>query len=345
MRKLLYIILLLVLVIPAKAAKTKPLYIVDGVFVSHKELPNQENIARYTTLDPEEAVYIYGEKASAGAVLIKTFNHEEYIRQLEEYKNNFDTGVILVFGLAVGFLPYLLLKLISKCKEHLIAEGAIEKNIYSPGPFSDDGIRYQVTSFPQYYISLIILGLCSIGMVGLSIWLLTDPFNDSMSVGLYSICAILITLLPILLVVAMYAIYKTRINHIIIDKKGIRGVYNDGKTMAIMPKFIEFDVTWDKVAKGKITQLSSRYVTIDHLDIFDKAYASAPIISINISMFPTNKIIDAMNYYYALYTGEKVSEDSLLIQPQKLEDNNKLVTILMLGIFGIGIIAMLCIYL
>lgn len=342
MRKLLYIILLLVLVIPAKAAKTKPLYIVDGVFVSHKELPNQENIARYTTLDPEEAVYIYGEKASAGAVLIKTFNHEEYIRQLEEDKNNFDTGVILVFGLAVRFLPYLLLKLIAKCKERLIAEGAIEKKIYSPGPFSDDGIRYQVTSFPQYYISLITIGLCLIGMVGLSIWwLLTMPLDDL----LHRICAILITLLPILSVVAMYAIYKTRINHIIIDKKGIRGVYNDGKTMAIMPKFIEFDVTWDKVAKGKITQLSSMYVTIDHLDIFDKAYASAPIISINIRMFPTNKIIDAMNYYYALYTGEKVSEDSLLIQPQKLEDNNKLVTILMLGTFGIGIIAMLCIYL
>ena len=55
------------------AENIQPLYIVDGkIGVSPDELPLKEEIARTTVLGSEEAVDIYGERASGGAFIVTT---------------------------------------------------------------------------------------------------------------------------------------------------------------------------------------------------------------------------------------------------------------------------------
>ena len=321
MRKLLHLLLLLTFAIHVEAAKPAPLYIVDGEFVSHKKVPKENNIARISVLDSEEAVYIYGEKASSGAVVIKTINHEEYIK----YEQEAETRVLIFLLIASCVLPYLFLKLISRCKDRLIAEGVIAKKLYSPGPFSDDGVRYQASSFVKYYIPLLLLGI----MVGILIWVLTFIYEGTLEEGLGVTVFVYVVMIACAttFLLLMYPMYKLRENHIIIDKQGIRGTYNDVASKRIMPEFIRFNIDWRNIAYAKISQYQHGNAVIDYLDIYNTLETVNPTQIIYLNTFSTNKIIDAINYYHALYKGEKLSEDSLMIQPQKLEDNY-LITIL-----------------
>ena len=315
MRKLLHLLLLLTFAIHVEAAKPAPLYIVDGEFVSHKKVPKENNIARISVLDSEEAVYIYGEKASGGAVVIKTINHEEYIKDEQEA----ETRVLIFLLIASCVLPYLSLKLISRCKDRLIAEGVIAKKIYSPGPFSDDGVRYQASSFVKYYIPLLLLGI----LVGILIWVLTFIYEGTLEEGLGTTVFVYVVMIAcaITFLLLMYPMYKLRENHIIIDKQGIRGTYNDVASKRIMPEFIRFNIDWRNIAYAKISQYQHGNAVIDYLDIYNTLETVNPTQIIYLNTFSTNKIIDAINYYHALYKGEKLSEDSLMIQPQKIEDN------------------------
>lgn len=63
----------------AVSSTAAPFYIVDGQLgVSPDSMPAQEDILYLTTLDSAEAVFIYGERASEGAVVVQT---KEYAAQ------------------------------------------------------------------------------------------------------------------------------------------------------------------------------------------------------------------------------------------------------------------------
>lgn len=79
LRTYLFTALLMLAATAAAAADKTPFYIIDGQLgMRYEDMPPQEDILYITVMDSAEAVFVYGERAAGGAVVVQT---KEYARQ------------------------------------------------------------------------------------------------------------------------------------------------------------------------------------------------------------------------------------------------------------------------
>ena len=81
----------------AAAADKTPFYIIDGQLgMRYEDMPPQEEILYVTVMDSAEAVFVYGERAAGGAVVVQTKeyarrqNYQPPIRQTDADNEQYD---------------------------------------------------------------------------------------------------------------------------------------------------------------------------------------------------------------------------------------------------------------
>lgn len=143
MKKIIFILFLLLSLQYIVAADKAPLYILDGtpIIQQHEEIEkiSPDEIAAINILDSATAVSIYGERASGGAVIVRTkkFEAENYKQPREESTNikeqrknpkkDRDILVLILIVLLSTPLSKWLIKCYTKGRAHLK-----EKNIIEP---------------------------------------------------------------------------------------------------------------------------------------------------------------------------------------------------------------------
>lgn len=362
MQKLFSILLLLLLPFLVQAsgqASVQPFYIVDGQMgVRWEDIPSPEDIGRTTVLDSAEAVSVYGRRAAGGAVVITTkeymkTHYKEPIRGrvVEDYAQDeslpsaplrrtrykgwlFGVGICLV-GLLGAVLSETLPRLISKQRKRMVADGRIKERPYTPGPFDPEGVRFNATSHPMFYV---VIALISLAIVALG-WMVLKMLTAAGSMdGFLIFACVLITIMFIGSLLWLLTMPLFRKCYLVIDEKGIRGAYRDVESFSVLPKFIEVDICWEQIVSAEIVCTIVGRNEVDGLAVFDKKSADAPTEIIALSFFSTRTVVDCVNYFYARHKGQ--STEKPLVQPPGIEDNR----VLKWGLMIIWIIA-LCAFL
>ena len=362
MQKLFSILLLLLLPFLVQAsgqASVQPFYIVDGQMgVRWEDIPSPEDIGRTTVLDSAEAVSIYGRRAAGGAVVITTkeymkTHYKEPIRGrvVEDYAQDeslpsaplrrtrykgwlLGVGICLV-GLLGAVLSETLPRLISKQRKRMVADGRIKERPYSPGPFDPEGVRFNATSHPLFYVVIALISLATAALGWMVLKMLTAA--GSMD-GVLIFACVLIAIMFIGSLLWLFTMPLFRKCYLVIDEKGIRGAYRDVESFSILPKFIEVDICWEQIVSAEIVCTIVGRNEVDGLAVFDKKSADAPTEIIALSFFSTRTVVDCVNYFYARHKGQ--STEKPLVQPPGIEDNR----VLKWGLMIIWIIA-LCAFL
>ena len=141
------------------AENIQPLYIVDGkIGVSPDELPLKEEIARTTVLGSEEAVDIYGERASGGAFIVTTKKYaaeqqaKQQTGQTTKQKKSHNSkssgyakGIGVLLAILFLFLDKPIRKLSSKIQKRIDKNRGATARIYDPGIFDPEGVRFSVS--------------------------------------------------------------------------------------------------------------------------------------------------------------------------------------------------------
>ena len=102
--------------------------------------------------------------------------------------------------------------------------------------------------------------------------------------------------------------------YLIIDRKGIRGVYKELHTFSLFPKFKKVNIQWKSVASAEIMHTPvGRWGWVAGLAIFSQSNTEIPKEIITLNLLPVQKIVDSANYFYACYQEEKSLERQELI--------------------------------
>lgn len=324
MKKLL---LLLLLLMSMMTMGKEPYYIVNGEpGIAKKDLPPDDQIGSRKVISPEEAVYIYGEQASGGAVYIKTKDvlQREVKREEAELPENAerlatetepaqteetqDQPQEEVIG-NDKFLMYfqLLFVLFSFIVFIIIFVKAVIKviaktgQIYDPGPFDPDGVRFKVSELFVFRLMIVYL---VVGLIGPLYLMVVLRFNISIRVILIA-----------MLIFFVYFCYLRLLNgksYLVIDKQGIRGLVAEYSGVLAKPEFVEINIAWKQVESAKFFQQQSGSINLKCLAFYDATNPEVPFITVNIPFFPTSKVIDCINYFYSGYAHKSVSDNPLI---------------------------------
>lgn len=283
------LILLAVETMKGQEQENTPFYIVDGyVGVLPHQLPPDEYIDRLSYVDPEDAVFTYGERASGGAVIIVTledFDYTKYLRgelDIADEKDESDTfvyvivyGSIFLFFVIIFFLGWVYDKMKAV---HLAPE-------YVPDWHDVDS--YHATFFKTVkFWYLAIISSVLLMMFG---FLLSLP--DMLAIFF---C------LPILCIMSMVWICVwSRKFRIIVDDFGIRGLFKNAekKWRDNQPNNIEFCISWDQIYKIKMVTRGQGKYSYDALAIYRDSVATDPDMIISLYHAPTIRLIDAIKYF------------------------------------------------
>lgn len=192
--------------------------------------------------------------------------------------------------------------------------------------FDPDGTVIRTISSPVYYVKTVLMFVPIVGVASLAYLLLltTDAVLIVMAV-VFCLCSVFLA--------AFWVSYVRRCTcYLSIDERGIKGrfcnIYN-----LVIPRFEEIDITWEQVNKViLIKEEWGRYHTFDVLKIYT---GKSPKLKtrINLELFPSRKVIDSINFYYAQKLGTQEPESPLI--EYKLEDNRTLRYLLGLGMFAL----------
>ena len=351
MKRLIYILSLSLMTLVLMAMGKAPFYIVDGKLgVSPDQLPPEEEIARKIVLKPDEAMYIYGKRASGGAVVINT---KEYVEtnylglppsasvSNRNESREMDKGFFML-AMAVAFvLPKQILKLISKLTKWYKENHRISEPPYSPGPFDPNGVQFDAKESPFVLYNIL---ACSI-VVACLVWFIFRLWTkNDYDVFLLVMC-IFVGIFALYFFLRIFSFISREKCHFTIDKEGIHGnFYMDSPTLKI-PEFEEVNISWEKVKWAEFYRAFQIW-DADELFLFKKKNSDFPLVCIPLGLFPTQKVLDAINYFCAAYydqqaamqtaettsstgkTKKNIKPEKPLIAPLKLEDN-RLIKILM----------------
>ncbi|MBO6306977.1 MAG: hypothetical protein J6M55_05675 [Paludibacteraceae bacterium] len=330
MKKLLLPLLLLMSMM---AMGKEPYYIVNGLpGVAKKDLPPAEQIGSRKELSPEEAVYIYGEKASGGAVLIKTRvvlqqekerkkavrreNEERKaaeaeLAQTKEASDESQDSVSpredksFYLWLLLAMLP-LIVKLIQLAKKAMVKVGLLKAKIYSPGPFDPEGVRFNVSG--QFVFRMLIVyfvvGLIAQLYMIVTMWLVMHGFARIVPMALIAVAVFF----------AYFCYLRLQIgkSYLVIDEQGIHGLIAKYSGVLTRPQFEEINIAWKQVESARYFRNKEGSNALEYLLFYDATSPGEPFITLNMAFFPVSKIIDGINYFYTGYSHKSVSDNPLI---------------------------------
>ena len=169
MRKFIYILLICFSAF-CSAENIQPLYIVDGKVVeSPTELPLPEEVAQTTILNSEEAVDIYGERASGGVFIVTTKKYaaEQQAKQQtgqtakqKKSRNSKSSGYALGIGallvILLLFLENPIKELSSNIQKRIDKNRGATASIYDPGIFDPEGVRFSASERIVNYVPVVL---------------------------------------------------------------------------------------------------------------------------------------------------------------------------------------------
>ena len=355
MRKFICIILLLLSAIYS-AESAAPFYVVDGKMgVASTDLPSADEIERTTILNPEEAVYIYGERASGGAIIVTTkkYASEHYVQSKK--KRNVNSGIIKLIGTLLAIILVLLSKPLRKLTKRIAKKRGVQRK-YDTGIFDSEGVRFSASERIENYFPIAFF-LIIVAFIG---WLLvrltcSGAFHGD-NKGVYVFIFSLFTFLAGFLVFSAMAYSKVLKSFLIVDEKGIRGVYAD--RIGLRQVLNDVDIRWEQVSKAQMMspitiaffkkglKLPEHFEDFAELAEVDGIEQGTSLVELN--GLPANKVRDAVNFFYARYQSQHPNElsdskkKSYLLAPQGEEDNlYQWIMIILLILIGfiVGILA------
>ena len=340
MKKIFYILFLLFAWQTIVAEDKAPLYILDGQYVQpdkNKLVENipPEDIATIDILDSETAVGLYGERASGGAVIVRTkkFEAKNYKPDLPRRKSNYvdkrkkdperDRDIMALIIIAI--LSYPLSKWIVKwyTKANSQEQGNGELNL--PSYLKNaESVQFKATSTVRYYIWIVWMALMIILWTYL-IFFLIPELKSPHERGVYILVLVCFSFLDIMCIVGLISYAMNYKWHLTIDEKGIRGMYQEGYKGVFFPKFKKLNIQWKYVSSAELVHRmpAGRGLPIAGLAVFYKSKLETPKEIININLFPTRKIIESVNYFYALHQERNSLAPKELMDTYKHKDDEK----------------------
>lgn len=309
----------------AVGAGKEPYYIVDGKLgVSADQLPPAEEIASKTKIDPEEAAYIYGDRAANGVIIIRTKEYERKMQlQVEHNRREYEQRqaaeererieqetlakqqavqqqenqkmrlIIMCVGPAVmAFLIILLFKHSKTSFEEAcrIAQVESPKHTVKSERFNaNDSTRFVV---------MIFLWPCMALFGAFVLWLCYTSVRGSM---IEFIILIAVEALAIYVLIDFFM--HTSKCYVEIDDEGIRGVYPEN---SILPIYEGFNIRWEQVASGKVIRESWGRISMDRLVFYSDEDCQNREGSIFMPYFSTSEITAQVNRFYARYSGKRL---------------------------------------
>lgn len=330
MRRLFCILFVLLFSMLSMATKKAPLYLIDGSFETQNQL-SPEQIGSVTILDSAEAVDIYGERASGGVVVIRTkeFENKNYKKNKSDFRpqptRKRYQGVkilpLIIIMLLSIVIPKWLLKLFVKARKHLEEEGVVAPKTLPPYLINAESVRFDVASRIGYHgrnafmlvVILLLAGLC---------FYLAPQMVQGEDKWAFVLMFVLFSILLILCIFLLIGCIMERKCYLIIDRKGIRGVYKELHTFSLFPKFKEVNIQWKSVASAEIMHTPiGRRGWVAGLAIFDKSNLESPKEIIILNLLPVQKIVDSVNYFYACCQEENSEEKQALVLSFDETDN------------------------
>ena len=334
MRRLFCILFVLLFSMLSMATKKAPLYIIDGSFETQNQL-SPEQIGSVTILDSAEAVDIYGERASGGVVIIRTkeFENKNYKKNKSDFRpqptRKRYQGVkilpLIILVLLSSVIPKWLLKLFVKARKHLEEEGVVAPKTLPPYLINAESVRFDVASRIRYHGRNAFMLVAILLLAGLCFYLAPQMVQGE-DKWAFVLIFVLFSILLILCIFLLIGCIMERKCYLIIDRKGIRGVYKELHTFSLFPKFKKVNIQWKSVASAEIVHTPiGRRGWVAGLAIFSQSNTEIPKEIITLDLLPVQKIVDSANYFYACYQEEKSLERQELISSFDLEDNKVLV--------------------
>lgn len=335
MRRLFCILFVLLFSMLSMATKKAPLYLIDGSFETQNQL-SPEQIASVTILDSAEAVNIYGERASGGVVVIRTkeFENKNYKKNKSDFRpqptRKRYQGVkilpLIIIMLLSIVIPKWLLKLFAKARKHLEEEGVVAPKTLPPYLINAESVRFDVASRIGYHGRNAYMLVAILLLAGLCFYLAPQMVQGE-DKWAFVLMFVLFSILLILCIFLLIGCIMERKCYLIIDRKGIRGVYKELHTFSLFPKFKKVNIQWKSVASAEIMHTPvGRRGWVAGLAIFDKSNLESPKEIITLNMLPVQKIVDSANYFYACYQEENSEEKQALVLSFEETDNLVLIT-------------------
>ena len=341
MKKIIFILFLLLSLQYIVAADKAPLFILDGtpIIQQHEEIEkiSPDEIAAINILDSATAVSIYGERASGGAVIVRTkkFEAKNYKpdlsrrissyadRRVKDPEKNRDILVIIILSILSFPLSKWIVKWYTKAKANSQEQGNGE--LYLPSYLKNaESVQFKATSTVRYYIWIVLMVLMVIVWTYL-IFFLIPELKSPDERGVYILVLVCFSFLDIMFIVGLISYAMNYTWHLTIDEKGIRGMYQEGYKGVFFPKFKKINIQWKYVSSAELVHRmpAGRGLPIAGLAVFYKSKPGHPKEIININLFSTRKIIESASYFYALHQERYSLEPKELMDAYRHKDDEK----------------------
>ena len=341
MKKIIFILFHLLSLQYIVAANKAPLYILDGQYVQSEKNNIVENIspddiATIQTLDSATAVSIYGERASGGAVIVRTkkFEAKNYKPDLPRRKSNYvdkrknnperdrDIMALIIIAILSYPLSKRIVKWYTKAKANSQEQGNGE--LYLPSYLKNaESVQFKATSTVRYYIWIVWMALMIILCTCL-IFFLIPELKSPHERWVYILVLVVVSFLDIMCIVGLISYIMNHKCQLIIDEKGIHGMYQEGYKGVFFPKFKKLNIQWKYVSSAELVhRIPHKGLPIAGLAIFYKSDPENPKEIINTNLFPTRKIIESVNYFYALHQERNSLAPKELMDTYKHKDDEK----------------------
>ena len=336
MRRLFCILFVLLFSMLSMATRKAPLYLIDGSFETQNQL-SPEQIGSVTILDSAEAVDIYGERASGGVVIIRTKKFEaENFKQPREKSTNIkeqrknpkkdrDILVLILISLLSIPLSKWLIKWYTKGRAHLKEKNIIEPQGLPSYLKNAESIQFKATSSFRYYIWIVLMTLFVIVFTSaIFCAVIPEMMNHQEDWG-NVLMLVLLSTIDIMAIILTISLIMNHKWHLTINDKGIRGMYQDSYKGLFFPVFTKVNIRWESVSSAELVHRMpvGRGLPIAGLAVFYKSKPETPKKIININLFPTRKIIESVNYFYALHQERNSLAPKELIDTYKHKDDEK----------------------
>jgi hypothetical protein len=136
---------------------------------------------------------------------------------------------------------------------------------------------------------------------------------------------VLLSIIDIMAIIMTISLIMNHKWHLTINEKGIRGMYQDSYKGLFFPVFTKVNIRWESVSSAELVHRipAGRGLPIAGLAVFYKSKPETPKEIININLFPTRKIIESVNYFYALHQERKKLAPKELMDTYKHIDDEK----------------------
>ena len=341
MKKIIFILFLLLSLQYIVAANKAPLYILDGQYVQSEKNNIVENIspddiATIQTLDSATAVGLYGERAAGGAVIVRTKKFEaknykpDLPRRKSDYvdkrKNNPERDRDIMALIIIVILSYPLSKWIVKWYTKANSQEQGNGELYLPSYLKNaESVQFKATSTVRYYIWIVWMAPVVIVFTSVIFCaVIPEMMNHPEDWG-NVLLLVLLSIIDIMAIIMTISLIMNHKWHLTINDKGIRGMYQDSYKGLFFPVFTKVNIRWESVSSAELVHRmpAGKGLPIAGLAVFYKSKPETPKEIININLFPTRKIIESVNYFYALHQERKSLAPKELMDTYKHKDDEK----------------------